>query len=113
MPTAPIPIRLSTDLKDRLDRYANSRGQTSTQVVRELLGALRRGEATIRSSGRKDAVLSMRIDRETLDWLDKTAQSLHTGTSDVIRGSIEALLDDTISTSTSLNPNPFPKDNQP
>ena len=113
MPTPLFQIKLPIDLKDRLDSYAQARSQTSTQVVRELLGAIQRGEAVVQRSDRKDAVLAMRLDKGTRNWLGRHAKDLHTSASDVVREAVQALLDDTLSTSTSLNPNPFPKDNQP
>lgn len=112
MPTPHFDIRLPSDLKDWLGRYAEKRGTTQTQVVCELARALVEGRASFEKPERKTARLRVRMDEGTKADLDRFARYRESNAGEVLREALDALRDGRLDVASSFTPDPFPADEE-
>lgn len=112
MSKARFNMRTAGGTKRWLSGYAQARSTTESQVVTELLVALREGRLKVEPPPPKDEQLRLRLPEELDGWLAEHANEIGTKKAKVVSNLLEALREGRVEVESSMAPNPFPADSE-
>jgi hypothetical protein len=105
-------MRIGTTRKRWLRGYAQARSSSSSQVVTELLVALREGRLRVEPSEPKSTTLDLTLPDDIKGFLGEYATEHSTKEARVVADLLEALNEGRIEVRSTMAPNPFPADSE-
>jgi hypothetical protein len=105
-------MRIGGTRKNWLKGYAKARSTTDSQVVTELLLALREGRLEVAPPESKKATLDLTLPDEVKAFLGTYAAEHDTKESRVVDDLLAALNEGRIEVKSAMAPNPFPADSE-